>query len=223
MIDDLRSRYYADIPSVQETLISTVERAIAELPNAVVLDAGCGTRATLVQRFSSRATVYGVDLDCEDCGNVRRGDLAAIPFPDAMFDIVYSRSVWEHLEDPQSVMAEIRRVLKPTGILILTTPNKYDYTSIVAWLTPQWFHEWAAKKAGLSYDMFPVQYRCNTPGWFRKLQGWEKVEVRGLRHHPVNLQFSRTLYRLGILYDWAIARMKLDSLQPSLFVVLRKA
>jgi SAM-dependent methyltransferase len=223
MIDDIRLRYYANIPSVLQTLISAVEKAISDTPNAVVLDAGCGSRATLVERFAPTATVYGVDLDCEDRGNIRCADLAALPFPDAMFDIVYSRSVWEHLTEPGRVMTEIRRVLKPGGVLILITPNKYDYTSIVARFTPQWFHRWAARRAGLSYDMFPVQYRCNTPKWFRRLSGWEKVEVRGLRHHPVNLQFSRILYRMGVLYDWLIATLRLEFLQPTLFVVLRKA
>jgi SAM-dependent methyltransferase len=223
MIDDIRSRYYAKIPSVQQMLISSVESAISATPNAVVLDAGCGSRATLVERFAKMATVYGVDLDCIDCGNIRRADLAELPFPDAMFDIVYSRSVWEHLTDPEKVMSEVGRVLKPGGLLILTTPNKYDYTSLVARLTPQWFHRWAAKKVGLSYDMFEVHYRCNTPSWFRRLAGWEKVGLRGLRHHPVNLQFSRILYRFGILYDWLLARLRLNSLQPTLLVILRKS
>jgi 2-polyprenyl-3-methyl-5-hydroxy-6-metoxy-1,4-benzoquinol methylase len=64
-----------------------------------------------------------------------------------MFDIVYSRSVWEHLTDPEKVMSEVGRVLKPGGLLILTTPNKYDYTSLVARLTPQWFHVGQRRKS----------------------------------------------------------------------------
>jgi SAM-dependent methyltransferase len=47
-----------------------------------------------------------------------------LPFPDNSFDLVWSSEVIEHLKDPAFTVAEINRVLKPGGTLIMTTPNQ---------------------------------------------------------------------------------------------------
>jgi SAM-dependent methyltransferase len=46
-------------------------------------------------------------------------DAANMDFPDDQFDVVFSRAVFEHLPDPASVICEIRRVLKPGGIMFV--------------------------------------------------------------------------------------------------------
>ncbi|HMR04160.1 MAG TPA: class I SAM-dependent methyltransferase [Polyangiaceae bacterium] len=63
-----------------------------------------------------------------------------LPFEDARFDLIWSSEVIEHLEDPAAALSELRRVTKPGGELILTTPNSYAFLfrllSLVG-LTPQ--------------------------------------------------------------------------------------
>ena len=51
------------------------------------------------------------------------GDLQALAHPDATFDTVISCETIEHLERPRAALAEIARVLRPGGRLLLTTPN----------------------------------------------------------------------------------------------------
>lgn len=46
-------------------------------------------------------------------------DAANMTFPDGSFDVVYSRAVFEHLQDPSAVIAEVRRVLKPGGVMFV--------------------------------------------------------------------------------------------------------
>jgi len=71
-----------------------------------------------------------------------RGDLFCLPFKECSFNIIVSMSVIEHLADPKRVFREFSRVLKPKGIVVLQTPNKYDHVSLIANLTPFWFHQW---------------------------------------------------------------------------------
>jgi SAM-dependent methyltransferase len=57
-----------------------------------------------------------------------RVDLCALPFADASYDIVYASHVLEHIADDQQAIAEIRRILSPTGIAILPVPIVAEYT-----------------------------------------------------------------------------------------------
>lgn len=98
------------------------------------LDVGCGKGEvgyTLIKRKISKH-VYGVDVDEEALKVARkrgistcRVDLSSekLPFSDEFFDVVLCLDVIEHVVDVDNVMSEIRRVLKPNGILIISTPN----------------------------------------------------------------------------------------------------
>jgi SAM-dependent methyltransferase len=62
------------------------------------------------------------------CHDVSRG----IPFPDASADYILCLEVLEHLEAPTAFLAEVKRVLGPTGKLILSVPNLYCW---MKWLS----------------------------------------------------------------------------------------
>jgi SAM-dependent methyltransferase len=228
-VDDLIDKYYCSVPIGERALESTIREFMAQ-HRIFALDAGCGEDAPFTRRLSGEAFIVGMDL----CPALPKdlpmvcGDLSRLPFTDQVFSMVFSRSVFEHLTEPDQVMDEIRRTLKPGGVCVILTPSRYDYSSLIARLTPQWFHSWFVNRVYRShtYDTFPTVYRANTPTYFRKLaernNGWQIRKLAGLRHYPANLIFSRTLFRLGVLYDWLIARMGWTALQPTLLVVLEK-
>src|SRR4029450_9844007 len=58
-------------------------------------------------------------------------DAHPLPFRDAVFDALFAGELIEHLADPRSGLAEFQRVLKPGGILILTTPNRLRLANVV--------------------------------------------------------------------------------------------
>lgn len=228
-VDDLIDKYYAEVPIGERALEATI-RELLPASRVRALDAGCGVDAPFTRKLSAAASIVGIDL-CRDLPSdlpTVCGDLGRLPFSDQAFSIVFSRSVFEHLTEPDQVMNEIHRTLKPGGFCVILTPSRYDYSSVIAQLTPQWFHQWFVGRVfgAATYDTFPVVYRANTPGYFRNLarkqSGWRIKTLTGLRHYPANLIFSRLLFRLGVLYDWLVAKIGWTELQPSLLIVLEK-
>jgi len=228
-VQDLIDRFYSGVPIGQRALEAAIREALAQGPTTA-LDAGCGMDAPLTRKFGGQVRTVGIDL-CRDLPRdlpVVTGDLSKLPFRDGAFSLIFSRSVFEHLTDPDQVMDEFHRVLRPSGTCVILTPNRFDYSSIVAALTPHWFHDWFVRKVyeSAAYDTFPTLYRANTPGFFRAVvkrkNTWRIRRISGVRHYPANLAFSRLLFRVGILYDSVIARAGLTALQPSLLVVLER-
>jgi SAM-dependent methyltransferase len=72
-------------------------------------------------------TVTPIDFDpvTEECLKVDANQ--RLPFDDASFDLVWCSEVIEHLENPAFSLSELRRVTKPGGLLLLTTPNSYAW------------------------------------------------------------------------------------------------
>jgi SAM-dependent methyltransferase len=63
-----------------------------------------------------------------------------LPYPDDHFDLIWCSEVIEHLSDPRFSVAEFRRVLKPGGVMVLTTPNSHVWfhrALAVVGLTPK--------------------------------------------------------------------------------------
>jgi SAM-dependent methyltransferase len=104
---------------------------------AKVLEAGCGEgygAALLAQRA---ARVLALDYDEPTVTHVARrypavgavrGNVAALPVASATVDVVANFQVLEHLWDQAGFLAECRRVLRPGGRLLVTTPNRLTFT-----------------------------------------------------------------------------------------------
>jgi len=95
-----------------------------------LLDVGCG-RGDFLKSFKDLGlNVYGIDIEkskSEIARNVEiyncNFELNSFPFEDNFFDIIFSKSVIEHLKTPDSFIKEIYRVLKPGGTAIVMTPD----------------------------------------------------------------------------------------------------
>jgi ubiquinone/menaquinone biosynthesis C-methylase UbiE len=116
------------------TEAALVER-VAPRPGERLLEIGCGEGANLHHLRAGGAIRFGVDFSRAKTAFARRAteahtvtaDAARLPFADGSFDAVLIRDVLHHVGAPAAVLAEARRVLRPTGRLTLLEPNATSF------------------------------------------------------------------------------------------------
>jgi SAM-dependent methyltransferase len=115
-----RERYLADMQAELSF--------INALPVGRMLDVGCGL-GFLLSGIKAGWERHGVEISAfaaghaEHQGHIFQGRLEDAAYPDELFDLVVLYHVIEHVLDPLALLKEIRRVLKPSGWLLLGTPD----------------------------------------------------------------------------------------------------
>jgi 2-polyprenyl-6-hydroxyphenyl methylase/3-demethylubiquinone-9 3-methyltransferase len=128
------SNYKSEVFSVRERIIGEL-LAGYNLVGQYWLDAGCGT-GTLARFLAARkgCKVLGVDASAEmisSCAATPNTEFRQIPdicetaLPDAAFDGVLCSSMLEYVPDPVAALHELRRVLRPNGLLLVSVPNAH--------------------------------------------------------------------------------------------------
>ena len=113
------------------------ERLAERCAGRDVLEAGCGEGygANLIADVARR--VIGLDYDESTVAHVRaryprvqmqHGNLAELPLDDGAVDVVVNFQVIEHLWDQGQFVAECLRVLRPGGVLLMSTPNRITFS-----------------------------------------------------------------------------------------------
>lgn len=182
------------------------------LPEAKdILDLGAG--AGIVQELNVRgmgARVCGVDLDPRVLQNpflddARVGGAEDIPYPDRSFDLVFCNNVLEHLPDPGRAFREVARVLRPGGLFLAKTPNRWHYVALLAQLTPHRVHEVVNEWRGRQReDTFPTLYRANSAAALRRWSAAAGLDVARLRRvegRPEYLRMTAPTYLVGLAYE----------------------
>jgi len=122
----------------ENVYVEHVERynfALAYVKDKTVLDVACGTGYGTAILASEAGSVVGIDLDRETIAYARQnylhpkvtyllGNILRLPLPDESVEVVACFETIEHVADDRKCLQELRRVLQPGGICLLSTPNR---------------------------------------------------------------------------------------------------
>jgi SAM-dependent methyltransferase len=174
-----------------------MRRLLPALPGPEVLNAGAGAGSLTLKLVDAGLRVTSTDYSPELCewtreGLRRRGaerdnpvlqsDLQRLDLPDAAFDAAVCAEVLEHLDDDAAALAELHRVLRPGGLLLVTVPaNPYRY---------DWTDRWAGHRRRYTVGM--LTDRLLAAGFVAPdVRGWG-FPLTGLYHRQV---YRRVLRR----------------------------
>ena len=113
----------------------------------IVLDIACGEGYGTAILAETAHQVIGVDISQEAVRHAskrylrpniefKRGSCADIPVSNSSVDVVVSFETIEHQGEIECMMKEVKRVLKPSGILVLSSPEKYEYSVFPEYTNP---------------------------------------------------------------------------------------
>ncbi|MET0645968.1 MAG: methyltransferase domain-containing protein [Pyrinomonadaceae bacterium] len=177
--------------------------ALGSVEGEHVLDVGCGTGGAvraLATSFPGVARVVGVDLSETMLAEARArtgagaaaavefvlGDAHALPFPDDSFDAAFSLRVFEIIGEPRRALAEMARVLRPGGRLVINGPD------MDAWAIDSSDREVTRKVLHHASDV-------ETNGWVgRQLPAWcKELGLTDVSVAPVGVPVTQ----FGALYE----------------------
>lgn len=228
----LLARYYRDSVHPYRRFEQRVTSLIGP-GTRVLVDAGCGRTAPVLRKFLGQVDrLIGVELveftDVPAGIETYSADLGHLPLPDASVDLIMSRSVFEHLTQPEQVYAEFARVLRPGGRVVFLTANMWDYGTLVAMAVPNRLHGRIVRRVEgrAEEDTFPTAYKTNTRAAVERLavaSGMQVERFEYLSQYPNYLMFNGVLFFLGMLYEKLIDRVEwLRFLRGWILVTLTK-
>ncbi len=196
--------------------VAAYELCAPLFPEGRILDLGCGVGHSY-HLLAPRETV-GVDIDAEPLAGQDRethvADMRDLPFPEHDFDGVLSVQSIEHVPDPERVLAEVRRVLRPGGRAIFVTPNRLTFGRPDEIIDPYHFIEYsAAELRRLSLERFDEVELRGVFGSARYLAIVEAERIRLdrlLGRDPLKLRRLVPRPMRQRLYDRLLSRHRAD-------------
>ena len=160
----------------------------ASLDRILVLGCGDGREAVVMKQLFC-TEIIGVDI--HDCFNrvdssqidFIRYDGQRLPFPNDSFDLVYSYHVLEHTHNPDGLVQQVRRVLKPRGFFYIGVPNK---DRVVGYF-------------GMKYRSLWQKVTSNLRDWYNRFNNQWKNPVAHAGFSQTEIENLLSLYFMNIL------------------------
>ncbi len=137
---NLDSEFHKRRISLTIDLIHEVVSEIQGCPQ--ILDLGCGQGhiTKKIHEAVPSAELTGLDYSISSIEYAHEhfsgidfavGDAYACPYTNEFFDVVVCNNLWEHVPDPLFLLSRIKRILKPEGYVIISTPSRYRLDNLL--------------------------------------------------------------------------------------------
>ncbi|HRH32984.1 MAG TPA: methyltransferase domain-containing protein [bacterium] len=116
----------------------------------LIINLGASNSTVVEDRLVEHGNIFTADrVDIEDCyihkeyvGECFKASIEDMKIiPSLRYDIAFANYVFEHIEHIDQALREVQRILKPGGILVLTSPNPRAPEFILSKFSPLWFHQ----------------------------------------------------------------------------------
>jgi SAM-dependent methyltransferase len=201
-------------------------------PKSIFLDIGCGHSNALAKVSQITSYTYGIDPDKEALSknvyynNLLVGSADKLPFQDNTFDVVAAAWVAEHLQNPEIVLEEIYRVLKPGGKFFFITPNVWNYNVWIIRMIPERFHSFFTTRLydRGEGDTYPKVYQLNSQSKIKELAiriGYKSTNII-LNGDPSYISFNRITFFFARLLEMILSLKPFCFMKVHLIVNLEK-
>lgn len=195
--------------------VAAYDFCIPYIMNKRVLEVGFG-EGYGVGRLSENCSSYdAVDVTDEWIESAKRKygkenvtfrlyDGKILPYGDQSFDVVISMQVIEHIKDYKNYLLEIKRVLRPSGMAILGTPNK---KAMISGVNPYHYKEFSCDELKKELDAFFKEVEIfgifGSPRYMELKKSEQHLAKKILAVDP--FEFRRLIPRVIIKYLYAVA------------------
>ncbi|MEM3401730.1 MAG: class I SAM-dependent methyltransferase [Candidatus Hadarchaeales archaeon] len=179
----LRTAWYTYLSAIKDPCM------LEKVPPGKVLDVGCGWGEILEKLRKRGWETYGIEINrdaakhAQGFGRIYTCELTEAKFPKDFFDAVILRHVLEHVYHPLEILAEIHRILKTGGILVIEVP---EIDSVEARIFKSFFPIWNPPRHLYHFSRSTLEA-------FLKKSGFMIVEIS---HSPSPIGFLSSLDKI---------------------------
>jgi len=169
------------IPGIHERFLPFFLKNIGNRRKVLDAGAGHGAMSRKLHELGFQVTALDFNKELYQCKEVPfvEADLTqSLPFPDASFEIIIAVEVWEHITCQQRFLQESMRVLKPGGLLFISTPNILSLKSRFRFLFTGFFYSFKPLEINLNDGLQHISSQSyDQIVWMASLSGFQLLET----------------------------------------------
>ncbi len=183
--------------------LQVIKKLIPQNKYSTICDLGCGEGlfTEFIEKQTNNSQVIGIDINSKKIERAIinspstvyiRGDSTKIPLKSSSCDLVFCFELIEHINNTKSLLQEVRRILKPEGIFILSTPNIHSFTAFTGKIAYFMMNKKYTAFDETHINLFwPERLLDNL-----RVSNFKKVDIYGIFPYPTGFTYPPFLRKL---------------------------